>query len=92
MTIDIKKATKEDIARGLELLQKENIRKEKIARGEIKGPVKWSEMTPEQKAKAKEADKRRNTRIKLERLAFLKAVQDGILPAVTDAQVEEAIK
>ena len=87
MALDPKKATKDDIARGLELLEKENVRKAKIASGEIKGGVKWSEMTEEQKGKARLQTKKRNVRIKLERARFAEAVAAGKAEAVTDAEI-----
>lgn len=81
--VDIRKATKEEIARGLELLEKENIRKQRIANGEIKGGKKYSEMSQEEKDKARRANKKRTARIKL--LAD-KAIAKGL--TVTDAEIE----
>lgn len=88
MSIDLKKASKEEIARGLELLEKENIRKERIKKGEIKGGVKWSEMSEEQKVKARLQSKKRNTLIKLKCQAFDRAVEAGQAQPITEAEVK----
>ena len=85
--LDPKKASKEDIAKGLELLQRQEIRKEKIARGEIKGGLKWSEMSEEQKEKARQAARKRNVRIKL---MCQKAVEAGITVSEDEIEAEMA--
>jgi len=63
--IDPRKATKEQIEQALALLNKQEERKEKIKRGEIKGSKKWSEMTPEEKSKAKLYEAKRTAKIKI---------------------------
>jgi len=63
MTLNAKKATAAQIAEGLELLEKANIRKEKIKSGEIKGGMKWSELSDEQKDKRRMYSRKRNARI-----------------------------
>ena len=83
MAINPKKASPEEIQRGLELLEKERIRKERIARGEIKGGVKWSEMSEEQKEKARLAARRRNAKLNI---LARKATEAGI--TVTDKEIE----
>lgn len=83
MKIDPKKATPEQIARGLELLAKQELRKERIKRGEIKGGAKWSEMTPEQKEKFRAAARRRNAKINL---LARKAMEAGI--TVSDKEID----
>lgn len=84
--IDPKSATKEQIARGLELFAQEQTRKERIARGEIKGGQKWSELSPETKAKRLEGSKRYGVK---QRLLARRAVEAGIV--VTDAEIDAEI-
>ena len=56
--VDPKKATKEQLERALELLAREEERKDKIKRGVIKGSrqVKYADLTPEQKAARNKAN------------------------------------
>lgn len=70
----IKQASKEEIAKGLALLEKERIRKERIQSGELKSQ-KWSELTDEQKRKRLDASKRRNAKLVL---MYHKAIEAGI--------------
>lgn len=74
----------EEIQRGLELLEQEKKRKERIARGEIKGGQKWSELSEEQKEQRREAGRRRNAKLALYKQ---KAEEAGI--EVTDQEVDE---
>ena len=87
MYVDPKKATPEQIAAALELLNKKIDRQEKIKRGEIKGGKKWSEMTQAEKDKFKAANVRRNAGI---RLLVLKAEKAGL--KVTPAEIDAYIK
>ncbi len=88
MAIDVKKASKEEIQRGLELLEKENIRKEKIKRGEIKGPRKWSELSDAEKDKLRAAEKLRRAKIKAKCTWFDQQVAAGNRAELTDAEIK----
>jgi hypothetical protein len=63
--VDESTATDEDIQEALALLNKKREHKAKVERGEIKGEVKWSDMTPEQKAQANKANRKRSIYVKL---------------------------
>lgn len=85
--IDKSKATKEEIAEGLALLEKKRVHSAKVEAGEIKGYAgSWANMTPEQKAKAKKYTYRRAIR---QSLLIAKAVAAGI--TVNDREVDDAI-
>lgn len=84
--INIKDVPKEDLMRGLELLRQEKVRKERIARGEIKGGQKWSELSPEQKKKRLDGGKKWRVR---QQLLLKKAQEKGI--QVSDAEIERAM-
>jgi ClpP class serine protease len=85
--IDKGKATKEEIAEGLALLEKKRVHAAKVEAGEVKSYARsWSEMTPEQKTKAKKYTHRRSVR---QSLLISKAVAAGI--TVSDKEVEDAI-
>ena len=86
MAINIKKASPEEIQRGLDLLDRENVRKDKIKKGLIKGEVKWKDLTDEQKDKARLANKRRNLRISL---TVKKALAAGI--TVTEQEIDKEL-
>lgn len=64
--IDPTKATKDDIAKGIELLNKEKERKHRIEIGELKGGQTWAELSPEQKKARLASGRRRNARIMLQ--------------------------
>lgn len=85
------KATKEEIAAGLELLKKKQIadakHKAKVEAGLIKPAKKYSEMTPEEKAKVQERDRRYLAK---QRIMLRKAKEAGI--TVTDAEVDAEMK
>lgn len=82
--VDPKKATQEQIAAAMELLNKKIERQGKIARGEIKGGKKWSEMTEEEKDKTRAANRRRNVRIKI---TCQKAEAQGI--TVSEKEIDD---
>jgi len=84
--VDPKRASKEEMDRAFALLAKEKERKDKIAKGEIKGGAKWSEMTPEQKAKSKKYNYRRMIR---QALLLVKATAAGV--TVSDKEVDAEI-
>lgn len=84
MAIDPKKVTKEQMERALELLEKEQVRKDRIAKGEIKGSKKWSELTQAEKDKFKEREARRRAKIAV---LIEKATAKGI--TVSDAEVDK---
>jgi len=83
---DPKKATAEQIARGLELLGKQDTRKKRIEAGEIKGYSTWAEMSPERKQKAMDYSKKLRVR---QQLILQKAAKAGI--SVSDKEVEAAM-
>lgn len=84
MAIDPKKVTKEQMERALELLEKEQVRKDRIAKGEIKGSKKWSELTDAEKAKFKDREARRRAKIAV---LIEKATAKGI--TVSDQEVDK---
>lgn len=87
MALNPKQVSKEQMERALELLEKETIRKDRIAKGEIKGSRKWSELKPEEKAKLKANEARRRAKIAI---IIEKATAKGI--GVTDAEVDAYLK
>ena len=86
--IDPKQISKEEMAEALRLLESKRIRKARIDAGELKGTtgVLYSEMTPEQKEKAKKYARRRLIR---QSLLLAKAAAAGI--TVSDKEVDEAM-
>lgn len=89
--IDIKKATKEDIEAGLKLLQKKREYEERVKRGELKGPKKWKDLTPEEKAKAREQGKKYALRLKAIQILKDRALEKlGV--KITEEQIQEEIK
>jgi len=84
-TLDPKKASKDDIARGLELLAKAEDRKARIKSGEIKGGQSWAELSPE--ARQKRLDYSRVRRIK-QTLLCNKAIEAGITVTEPEVQAE----
>lgn len=86
--IDPKQASKEQIAKGLELLAKAETRKKRVAAGELKGGgANYADMTPEQKEQRKAYNDKR--RIKMN-LIIQKATDAGI--TVSDKEVLEEMK
>lgn len=85
--VDPKKATPQQIAEALALLNKKIDRQERIKTGEIKGGKKWSEMTEEEKSVMRKSNARRNLRNKL---IIAKAEKAGI--RVTEQEVDAALK
>jgi hypothetical protein len=85
---DPKKATAEQIAKGLELLGKTETRKKRIEAGEIKGSYgNWAEMSPERKKKALDYSKKLRVR---QQLILRKAAASGI--SVSDKEVDAELK
>jgi hypothetical protein len=82
--VDFKKPSQEDIQRGLELLEKERIRKEKIARGELKGYKKWNELNDEEKDKRRAYTKRRAAQ---QKVILRKAAEAGI--TASEREIDE---
>lgn len=80
------KPSQADVDEGLKLLASKREYQAKVARGELKGPVAWKDQPQEVKDKAKAADKRRVTKVKL---ILAKAAERGI--TVSDAEVESEI-
>ena len=85
--VDPKRATAEQIAEALALLNKKIDRQEKIKSGEIKGGKKWSELTQVEKDKFKAANARRNAK---QKLILAKAEKAGI--KVSEAEVDAFLK
>jgi len=86
--IDPKKASKEDIAKALDMLAKDNHRKARVKAGELKGSKTWAEMSDEEKAKAKTYEQKRQAQIRLERAAYAEGVASGVINAVTEDQIQ----
>jgi len=84
--VDPRKASKEEMDRAFALLAKEKERKDKIAKGEIKGGRSWAEMSDEQKAKSKKYNYKRMIR---QGLLLAKAAAAGI--TVSDKEVDAEI-
>jgi hypothetical protein len=85
--VDVKKATPEEIAAGLALLNKRKEYEHKVKTGQVKGARKYSEMTEAEKAKAKLYSKRALIR---DKLLKAKAAKAGI--AVTSAEIDAELK
>lgn len=85
--IDVKKATKEEIELGLQLLAKKKDYEARVKRGELKGTKKWKDLTPEEKAKANLATKKAAVR---QKMLLAKAAAQGI--KVSEAEVDAEIK
>jgi len=84
---DAKKATQEEITKGLALLKKQEDYKERVRRGEVKGPTKWKDLTEEQKDKARLQAKKYAIG---QRILKEKAAKAGI--TVSPAEVEAEIR
>ena len=86
---DPKRASADQIAKGLELLGKAETRKARIAAGEIKGAAgkAWGELTVEEKAKRLDYSKKLRIR---QQLILRKAAAAGI--SVSDKEIEAAMK
>lgn len=86
--IDPKKATQKDLDEAFALLEKKKVREARVKAGELKGTygVPWSQMSPEQKAKARKYNARRLVR---QSLLIAKAVAAGI--TVSDKEVDAEI-
>jgi hypothetical protein len=84
--VDPKKASKEETDRAFALLAKEKERKDKIAKGEIKGGRNYAEMTPDQRAKQKKYNYRRLIR---QTLLLAKATAAGLV--VSDKEVDAEV-
>lgn len=85
--IDPNKASKDDVAAALELLEKQRYTKARIQAGELKGSTSWADMPEEAKEKARQKDKFNRVEIKIYKE---KAIQAGI--KVTQEEVLEAMK
>jgi hypothetical protein len=81
-------ASDDELAEAMELLARKKLRQEKVKRGLVKAPtgLKWSEMTEEQKARARAYNYKRMIR---RELYVQKAIDSGIV--VTDEEVEAEI-
>lgn len=85
--VDLSNFSEEDIKRSLELLKRDQVRKERIKNGEIKGYKKYSEYTEEEKERSRLYNRKRN--IKLQLLAK-KAIEAGL--EVSDEEIDEEMK
>lgn len=85
--IDPKKVSKEEMQRALELLEKEQVRKERIAKGELKGSRKWSELSDDEKKKYRDREARRRAKIAI---LLEKAEAKGL--TASDAEIDAWIK
>lgn len=79
-------ASEDEIATGLALLQKDNLRKKRIKAGEIKGGQVWGDMTDEQKAQRLLYSRRRSAK---QVLYVIKAEEAGI--TVSDEEIDAHI-
>jgi hypothetical protein len=87
--IERKKASEEEIQKGLELLAKQRHTSERVKAGELKGATgkKRADMTPEELKVTRDKNRRQNVH---DRLLRQKAVAKGI--TVTPAEVDAYIK
>lgn len=86
--IDPRKATKDELDEAMALLAKKRERAERVKKGELKGSygVPWSEMSKEQKDKARKYAARRVVR---QSLLIAKAAAAGV--TVSDKEVDAEI-
>ena len=83
--LTVKGISQEELQRALDLLKKEQIRKERVARGELKPSYKKvSEMTPEEREKYRQQTRRTSAR---ERILLRKAREAGL--TVSDQEIDE---
>jgi len=87
VSLDVRKASKEDIAKGLALLEKQLDHKEKVKRGEVKGSVSWKDLPEEKKVEIRLKEKK--TRIK-NSILVRKALEAGI--TVTESEISAAME
>ena len=85
--VDPKKASPQQIAEALALLNQKIDRQERIKSGEIKGGKKWSELSQTEKDKFKASNARRSAK---QKLILAKAEKAGI--KVTEAEVDAFLK
>jgi len=85
--IDRKRATEEEINKGLELLAKKRDYDKRVKSGELKGPKKWADLTEAEKDAARLQGKKAAIKT---RLIKEKATKAGI--TVTAAEVEAELR
>ena len=83
--IDVKRATPEEIAAGLSLLNKKREYKHKVKTGEVKKPKTWKELSEAEKEKARAQGRKATAR---QRLLNIKAVKAGITVSEEEIQAE----
>lgn len=89
MALDTKKASPEEIAEGLALLEKKKTRDKRIASGEIKGTTytRMEDLSPEAAAKVKSRGQKQRAKTSV---ILTKAAKAGI--TASDAEVEARLK
>jgi len=89
--VDPKKASKEQIEKGLALLNKKLEYEAKVKSGEVKAPKTWKDLSPAEKDKAKGQAKKYAARLKA-----ISTLRDAKLAAakisITEAEIEAEIK
>lgn len=89
--IERKKATQEQIDKGLELLNKKLEYEAKVKAGEIKPPKKWKDLSPAEKEKAKEQAKKYAARLKaVQSVKDQKLEKAGI--KISEAEIQAEMK
>ena len=83
--IDVKRATPEEIAAGLSLLNKKKEYEHKVKTGEVKKPKTWKELSEAEKEKARAQGRKATAR---QRLLNIKAVKAGITVSEEEIQAE----
>lgn len=85
--IDPRKASPEEIAAGLALLNKKKEYEHKVKTGEVKGAKKWADLSEPEKEKARAYGKRIAMR---QKLLNAKAAKAGI--SVSEAEIQAELK
>jgi len=83
--LDAKRATPEEIAAGLSLLNKKREYEHKVQTGEVKGPKTWKELSEAEKEKARAYGRKTATR---QKLLNIKAAKAGITVSEEEIQAE----
>ena len=85
--IDPKKATPEEVAAGLALLNKKKEYEHKVKTGQVKGAKKWKDLSPAEKDKARAYGRKIAMR---QKLINAKAARAGI--SVSEAEIQAELK
>ena len=85
--LDVKKATPEEIAAGLALLNKKKEYEHKVKTGEVKGAKKWKDLTEAEKETARAYGKKIALR---QKMLNAKAAKAGI--TISEAEIQAELK